>query len=445
MPSPRPPYSSGMSAPSHPPSANALTNSHGYSPSLSFMAGYIGRPDLFRAATTKTARLDGGCEHRREGGRRVGSRTQRRNLASRREAGKHPALRLRRTAAHRLRHRKDRGRFSDNDRCYRWITGVHRPRSTRRCDSDAAIGSVFAWRDAILRDHRPRGVRAPQWREGSRPVPADHSQPIPDLRHQGLPPDVAGAIEHAMARDPSDRPASAAEFGEQLRNIQRSHRASVDDMAHRVELGVESRKAPAVPSARRAHTSATPTPPTPATKYRPPVPLRSLVARDRLHDLLRAAGRRRLILINAPSGYGKSTLAAQWRQLLMSDGVAVAWLTVDDDDNNNTVWFLAHLLESIRTIRPALAASLTQVLEEHGDDSARYVLTSPIDGYTKTTTESRSWSTTGTGYLNPDDRRSGFPARTRLPPPAARRNEPVACGSAVEQTAAARRARRNRL
>ena len=56
----------------------------------------------------------------------------------------------------------------------------------------------------------------------------------------------------------------------------------------------------------------------------------------------------------------------------------MAWLTVDDDDNN-AVWFLAHLLESIRTIRPALAASLAQVLEEHGDDSARYVLTSLID------------------------------------------------------------------
>ena len=56
----------------------------------------------------------------------------------------------------------------------------------------------------------------------------------------------------------------------------------------------------------------------------------------------------------------------------------MAWLTVDDDDNN-AVWFLGHLLESIRTIRPALAASLTQVLEEHGDDSARYVLTSLID------------------------------------------------------------------
>jgi serine/threonine-protein kinase PknK len=203
------------------------------------------------------------------------------------------------------------------------------------------------------------------------------SQPIPDLRQQGLPSDVATAIEHAMARDASDRPAAAAEFGEQLRGIQRSHGVSVDAMAHHVELGVESRAAEA-PSASRRHASVTPTPPTPATKYRPPVALKSLVARDRLADALRAAGRRRLILIDAPSGYGKSTLAAQWRELLMREGIAVGWLTVDDDDNN-VVWFLAHLLESIRTIRPVLAASLAQVLEEHGDDSARYVLTSLID------------------------------------------------------------------
>ena len=204
------------------------------------------------------------------------------------------------------------------------------------------------------------------------------SQPMPDLRNEGLPSDVAAAIEHAMARDAADRPASAAAFGERLRAVQRSHGVFVDEMAHRVESGVELRSAQAVPSGGRAHTSATPTPPTPSTKYRPLVPITSLVARDRLQDVLRAVRRRRLILINAPSGYGKSTLAAQWRELLIREGVAVAWLTVDDDDNN-AVWFLAHLLESIRTIRAALATSLAQVLEEHGDDAARYVLTSLID------------------------------------------------------------------
>ena len=131
-------------------------------------------------------------------------------------------------------------------------------------------------------------------------------------------------------------------------------------------------------SAVRRDTGATPTPPTPATKYRPPVPTQSLVARNRLIDVLRAAGRRRLVLIHAPSGFGKSTLAAQWREELSRDGVAVGWLTIDDDDNN-VVWFLAHLVELIRRVRPALAASLSQVLDEHGDDAARYVLTTLID------------------------------------------------------------------
>ena len=88
--------------------------------------------------------------------------------------------------------------------------------------------------------------------------------------------------------------------------------------------------------------------------------------------------RRRLVLIHAPSGFGKSTLAAQWREELVRGGVAVGWLTIDDDDNN-AAWFLTHLLESIRRVRPELAASLGQILEEHGDDAGRYVLTSLID------------------------------------------------------------------
>jgi ATP/maltotriose-dependent transcriptional regulator MalT len=204
------------------------------------------------------------------------------------------------------------------------------------------------------------------------------SQPIPDLREQGLPADVAAVIARAMARDPADRPVSAAAFGDELRDIQRNHGAAVDEMARPVALGVERRSVPLAAPPHRRHMTPTPTPPSPATKYRPPVATGSLVARNRLTDVLRAAGRRRLILIHAPSGFGKSTLAAQWREALTREGVAVAWLSVDDDDNN-AVWFLTHLLESIRRVRPALAASLGQVLDDHGDDADRYVLTSLID------------------------------------------------------------------
>jgi serine/threonine-protein kinase PknK len=129
--------------------------------------------------------------------------------------------------------------------------------------------------------------------------------------------------------------------------------------------------------ARRVSSAAT-IPRKPATKYRPPAAVRSLVTRDRLLEILRAAGRRRLILIYAPSGYGKTTLVAQWRAELTGSGVTVAWLTVDDDDNN-VVWFLAHVLEAIQRVRPDVAASLGQALEQHGEDATRYVLTSLID------------------------------------------------------------------
>jgi serine/threonine-protein kinase PknK len=94
--------------------------------------------------------------------------------------------------------------------------------------------------------------------------------------------------------------------------------------------------------------------------------------------VLRAVGRRRLIVIHAPTGFGKTTLAEQWRAELTGSGVAVAWLTVDDDANN-VVWFLAHVLEAIRRVHPAVGALLGQVLEERGEEAVRYVLTSLID------------------------------------------------------------------
>ncbi len=118
------------------------------------------------------------------------------------------------------------------------------------------------------------------------------SQPIPDLRKQGLPADVAAAIERAMARHPADRPATAADVGEELRDVQRRNGVSVDEMPLPVELGVERRRSPEAHAAHRhtgGGTPTVPTPPTPATKYRPSVPTGSLVTRSRLTDILRPA------------------------------------------------------------------------------------------------------------------------------------------------------------
>ncbi|MDV6270885.1 protein kinase domain-containing protein, partial [Rhodococcus globerulus] len=57
--------------------------------------------------------------------------------------------------------------------------------------------------------------------------------PVPDLREHRVPDDVAQVIGHAMAADPNNRYASAAEFGDELRQIQRRHHFHVDDMALR--------------------------------------------------------------------------------------------------------------------------------------------------------------------------------------------------------------------
>ena len=191
-------------------------------------------------------------------------------------------------------------------------------------------------------------------------------QPVPDLRCEDVPDDLCAAIEHAMEQDPADRPRSAVEFGDELRLVQRRHSLTIDDMAL---PGGQGRG-----DARRSRLS----PPTPRTRYRPPTAVRPLVDRTRLSGLLRAGRGRRLIVIHGPAGFGKSTLAAQWRKQLSADGIAVAWLAVDHDDNN-VVWFLAHLIEAIRQVRPTLAEELVRVLEEHGNDVERFVLASLID------------------------------------------------------------------
>ncbi|WP_040812066.1 serine/threonine-protein kinase [Nocardia concava] len=62
------------------------------------------------------------------------------------------------------------------------------------------------------------------------------TQPIPDLRSQGIPDNVCSAIERAMAVDPTQRQPSAAELGRELQAAQRANGLPVDRMALTVEI-----------------------------------------------------------------------------------------------------------------------------------------------------------------------------------------------------------------
>ncbi|MDQ1657363.1 MAG: hypothetical protein QOD41_2446, partial [Cryptosporangiaceae bacterium] len=95
--------------------------------------------------------------------------------------------------------------------------------------------------------------------------------------------------------------------------------------------------------------------PTPvlATKLFAPAPRPQLVARPRLAEQLDAtleAGRR-LILVSAPAGFGKTTLLSDWlTELGKSQAhVRLAWLSLDEGDND-LARFLTHVVAALQSV-----------------------------------------------------------------------------------------------
>ena len=119
-------------------------------------------------------------------------------------------------------------------------------------------------------------------------------------------------------------------------------------------------------------------PPSASSKFRAPEPVGQWVHRTRLTEMLHSDRKRRLALVHAPAGFGKSTLAAQWMENLAAQGLVTVWLSLDRDDNN-TIWFLSHLLQAIRKARPGLDEELQQLLEERPDDAEQYVVPALIN------------------------------------------------------------------
>jgi LuxR family maltose regulon positive regulatory protein len=101
-----------------------------------------------------------------------------------------------------------------------------------------------------------------------------------------------------------------------------------------------------------------------STKLYAPTPRPDLVERTRLLDLLNdhwlADGSfgRRLTLVAAPAGYGKSTVTCQW---LENADIPVGWLSLDADDND-PVRFATYLLAALRMVRPGLGTEAAGLL-----------------------------------------------------------------------------------
>jgi LuxR family maltose regulon positive regulatory protein len=75
------------------------------------------------------------------------------------------------------------------------------------------------------------------------------------------------------------------------------------------------------------------------------------VPRPTLLKLLRASSDRKLTLISAPVGYGKTTLLTQWCQSEEGGNLPCAWVSLDEQDND-VVRLWRHVIEALRQVVP---------------------------------------------------------------------------------------------
>src|SRR5687767_13925807 len=85
-------------------------------------------------------------------------------------------------------------------------------------------------------------------------------------------------------------------------------------------------------------------------KLRAPVPRHEQVIRPRLLELLGNASSRRITLVSAPAGFGKTTLLAQWLQAGVA-GLSVAMISLDEQDND-PVRLWRHIVEALHLAEP---------------------------------------------------------------------------------------------
>jgi LuxR family transcriptional regulator, maltose regulon positive regulatory protein len=97
-----------------------------------------------------------------------------------------------------------------------------------------------------------------------------------------------------------------------------------------------------------------------------------LVQRRRLVDLLSRPGLHKLTLIDAPAGWGKTTLLAEWAAS-PDERRPFAWVSLDRADND-PMRFWTYVVTALRTVRPGLGERALGALRGRGPSTTRDVL-----------------------------------------------------------------------
>ncbi len=108
-----------------------------------------------------------------------------------------------------------------------------------------------------------------------------------------------------------------------------------------------------------------------ATKLYAPAQQSGIVTRDRLDDRLDNALYRKLTLVSAPAGFGKTTMIADWARRRRH---RIAWLSLDEGDSD-LGRFLTYLIAAVRGLVPDAGDAVLPMLEMPQPPPAESALT----------------------------------------------------------------------
>src|SRR5271165_1756245 len=100
-----------------------------------------------------------------------------------------------------------------------------------------------------------------------------------------------------------------------------------------------------------------------ATKLHLPKPRPDLVARPRLAARLDRGARAKLTLVSAPTGFGKTSLVAQWLSSRTAQDRTVVWMALDPTDDQPAVFWAQVLVALQDAAVPAIGRSILPLLE----------------------------------------------------------------------------------
>ena len=117
-----------------------------------------------------------------------------------------------------------------------------------------------------------------------------------------------------------------------------------------------------------------------ATKLYAPPPRPGAVSRPRLTQRLNEGLERRLTLISAPAGFGKTTLISEWRSAPPAGDLPCAWVSLDPDDNE-PARFWTYVLAALGQVQAGLGAGVLPMLRAPKPPPIGVIMTALINEF----------------------------------------------------------------